>query len=161
MVKKRKTRARARQAASQLAGVFSSATRTLTKTPYVATTGAYILASSSTKVADQISALLTKLEFADLAKWVTEHQVKTLAMVYIAVAVILTAPNSTALVSAAVGAYIIYALKTPTKRITWEYAILTFGVCWFARTRSSRIRTAIVVVYLAIYCYGQWGQSFL
>lgn len=96
---------------------------------------------------------------AKLAEWIASHYVKTVGIITMFLSAMLTAPSSIAFAAAVAGSVAVYILAAPTS--FWEYGGLALAVCWFARTRSTKIRSAIVVFFTALYLYGHWGTQLL
>lgn len=87
------------------------------------------------------------------------NHVKTAGIITMALSTFLVAPSTVAVGAALAGSLAVYILAAPTS--FWEYGGLAVAVCWFARTKSPKIRAFIFVVFALLFLYGMWGHQLI
>lgn len=151
------TRKRAARVRDSLTGLVQSALRTAQNTYFLLCSIGLYFAWSNAGLLKQIVAFITKLGIKTLADWVSGHGNKALGIAYCMATLYMLAPARDATMAILTSSAIIYYLKTPDK--PYDYIGLVFGVSWFLRTQSRKIRLGIVACYACLYAWEVWGQG--
>jgi hypothetical protein len=160
MAKRQMVKRGIRRAGGILNGVLSSATRTLYNNGFIMAMALcwYLLGNEAMWA--KIVAMITKVKVLEpVAAWVKDHTLQATAIVTLFVAVLTSARQSIAMPVVAFGTALVY--NGHWKLSFLDIAGLSFGLCWFARTSSYKIRMVIFLVYFYLSVSGQWGNAFI
>lgn len=139
-------------------GFINSAVRTLANIYFIAISALAYYLSITANSLDWLVSIVTKLKLTTLASWIKSNHEKSSAIIYVILLSFTVLPSNLSLFYSIVGIALIYYLN---KLTILSYIILLFFLIWFARTRSSRIKLFIFIVFIFTFASGWWGEEVL
>lgn len=137
-------------------GFVNSAVRTLANIYFIAISALVYYLSITADSLNWLITIITKLKLTTLASWIHNNHEKSSAIIYVILLSFTVLPSNLSLFYSIVGIALIYYLN---KLTILSYIILVFFLIWFARTRSSRIKLFIFVVFIFTFASGWWGEE--
>lgn len=137
-------------------GFINSAVRTLTSVYFIAISFLFYYISNTAKSLDWLVTILNKFKLTTISSWISSNHEKSSAIIYILLLSFTILPSNLSVFYTVVGIAIIYYLS---KLSVASYIVLFFFLTWFARTRSSKIKLFIFLVFMFTYASGWWGAD--
>lgn len=160
MAKRPRLNAKRTRIGSVLTGFLNSFTRTVFNVWFIVMSLiCYYLFLNTNSLKTLTDALAKTAALKGLGNWMAQNHNKTVGIFQQILTTMTVAPSAISLSMAVLGTIIVYLLSAADNFL--EYLGLSIGICWIARTRSSRIRLFIVLVFLLLYAYGHWGHQLI